>query len=96
MTDRKQDTYYQSGFCNWKDFSNNLEKHQFSDLHKEAVLKLKCSVSTPVSALLDSSIKKSRKIANKQLCIVITALKFLSRQNLALRGGSRPGKEVSE
>lgn len=52
-------------------------------------MKLKMMETTaPVVEQLSNQHKNDMKLANKHLCIIVTAIRYLSRQNLALRGST--------
>lgn len=77
------------GFSGWNDIGRSLKNHMKTQQHKQATTTLYLmSSQPPVSALLDKQIQENRHANNEQLVLIIKALRFLSRQNLALRGST--------
>lgn len=84
---RTEDTFTKSGYSYWNELRRPLDGHQDSKQHREAVTTLHLmDTQPPVSAMLNKQIRTNQLSNNAQLVIVIKALKFLSRQNLAVRG----------
>ena len=77
-------TFITTGFCDWNDAKRRFNQHSNAGIHKEAVLKL--SSSKKVDEMLNASAIRSKQTNTAMLSEVIRALKFLARQNLALRG----------
>ena len=76
------------GFSNWKDATISFKKHEGSGCHREAV---EVVISLPVSCR-DVGAQLSQQYANeldsnrKILLKILSCIKFLGRQGLALRG----------
>ena len=86
-TKKVERTFIYNGFSNWNDIGRTLGGHQRSEHHQEAKLKLNMlAKQQPVTALLDAQVKADRVRNSEQLVIVVRALKFVARQNIALRG----------
>lgn len=84
---RSEATFIHTGFSNWNDPGRTLEGHQRSDYHTEALLKLSLmQTTTPVIQQLSKKHHKDMQENRDQLMTVIKAVKYLSRQGLALRG----------
>lgn len=84
---RKEDAFTHTGCHNWKNISKSLKSHQSTTQHMEAVTKLHLmATQPPVSAFLDTQAKESQLANNEMLVLVIRALRYLSRQNISLRG----------
>eukprot|EP00731_Ephydatia_muelleri_P036880 Em0344g3a len=83
-----------SGFCNWKDATVAFSKHLQSKSHIEAV---EAVITLPkqtkdVGAQLSIAHKAEKKEARDMLQIILSSVRFLARQELALRGD---GSDVS-
>ena len=87
-TSKKDAAFTHTGFCGWNDPGRVIKAHIKSELHKEAVLKLAARATQPVTALLNAKVREDQLHRNMQLVAVIKTLKFLSRQNVALRGAT--------
>ncbi len=62
----------------------NLTNHSKSNLHREALLKLKLTASQPpINAVPRQQAKDQQDFNNRQLVIIIQALQYLRRQNHA-------------
>ena len=77
------------GFSNWKDASVKFAIHKKSNCHKEAVLK---TVSIPattsnVAEILSTQHKKDKLERCQCFLKILSNVRFLARQGLALRGG---------
>lgn len=88
--------YTDEGFCYWNDGKRKFEKHQSSVAHKHAVELLHGKSQPRIDEALDSAVLKTKKQNYQMLVHVIRALKFLTRQNLALRGKSVTNEEFTE
>ena len=76
-------------YSNWK-ASARFAKHETSDFHKEAVLKLMPSMC-PIDELMYSAIIKSKQENKAMLMKLLQNIKFLARQGLPLRGDQGQG-----
>ena len=72
------------GFCNWKDATRQFTKHESTLFHKQAVDLLK--TKTDVAEMLSSQHAEEKKRNRQYLLHVITTIRFLACQGLALRG----------
>lgn len=87
MTNRVEIVYTHTGFSYWNDSGRSLKTHSVSDIHCEASMKLKeMATNPPINAVMDKTIKKQRLENNEKLVLIIKALKYLGRQNQAIRG----------
>ena len=76
-----------AGFCNWKDATVAFRKHESSACHRDAVVM--CSIRSTTRDIGEqlSQQHHEEKLKNRQaLCQVISSIKYLCRQGLALRG----------
>lgn len=84
---KHEGVFIEHGFSYWNDGLRRLKKHEASKTHQQTIAMLKTySQQTPIHEQLSHAIKVSRDQNNATLCYVINALKFLSRQHLAIRG----------
>jgi len=84
LTGVTEHTFIVKGFSNWKDAIRAFNKHEASDLHKLAVDSLKCRID--IGEMLSSQHAKEKKINRDYLMKVLSSIRFLARQGLALRG----------
>ena len=84
FSSRIEPAFIECGFCDWNDAKRKFNDHENSAVHKESILKLTSSLK--VDEMLNSNALKTKKTNTTMLEEVIRALKFLARQNLALRG----------
>ena len=89
MTAKRADpSFTQKGFAYWKDATIAFKKHASSDCHKEAVeVSIVLPRSCPdVGEMLSSHHSQQKKDNRECLLKILSNLKFLARQGLALRG----------
>ena len=88
-----EQNFISTGFHNWKDATAKFSKHESSQCHKEAVLKIITLPSTTgdVGEMMSSQLAKQRLERKKCLLKLLSNVRFLSRQGLPLRGD---GKET--
>ena len=72
------------GFRNWKKALEKFAEHDASCFHQRAVKH--GQASTPVSALLIKGNNERQSFARRMLLMIMTSLRFLARQGLAMRG----------
>jgi len=72
------------GFRNWRKAIEKFDTHQVSDFHRSAVNQ--GQANTSVSALLVKGNKDRQSFARRMLLMLMTSLRFLARQGLAVRG----------
>ena len=80
--------FIERGFSNWKDACKKIDTHQKSKTHEESVLKI---VTIPVSMKdigesLSSQLKIERLEHRHCFLKIVSVLKFLARQGIAIRG----------
>ena len=88
MTRKYEDAFVLNGFDNWKKGRERFERHQVSDCHREAQLKLKSMQAPTVMDQLVSQANKDKTENRSMLLKQLSSLKFLLRQGLAVRGHS--------
>lgn len=84
---KAEQAFVKIGFTNWKDATRAFTKHERSDSHKEAVLRLEISNECQdVGMILTSKTKNDQADSRKALLKLISNLRFLARQGLPIRG----------
>ena len=80
-----------NGFKNWKKSSEKFRKHEASEAHKEAVMKLYCKKkgTQGVDVMISSQLASLQATRRAGLLKQITSLRFLFRQGLAIRGHTK-------
>ena len=87
LSKKAEPAFSQVGFRNWKDATRCFRKHETSYSHKEANLKwVHYSKSHSVAAQLSKQLQSDQIVAQKCLLRLISSLRFLARQGLAVRG----------
>ena len=76
------------GFCNWKNATSLIPKHQQSSCHREAVEVL---ITLPVTTKdggeqLVQQHSKEKEYNREMLLKIMSSIRYLARQGLALRG----------
>ena len=88
VTKNKDEAFCKVGFTNWKKALEKFEKHQNTGSHHEAVeLVVKIPSTTKNVGEMLSASYASQKAENKRmLSLILSSIRFLGRQGLALRG----------
>ena len=88
FTNYKENAFCAATFSNWKKWQKKLEKHNKSNFHSEAVVKISSlnNAKMNVGAQLDNKYKDDQKLHRYLLLKQLSSLKFLARQGVALRG----------
>ena len=73
-------------FHNWKKRCERLQRHEHSECHKEAVIKLNNMKGPSVIEQLSSDAKRTQATRRSMLLKLLSSLRFLLRQRLAIRG----------
>ena len=73
-----------SGFVNWRKATDAFHKHETSQAHSEAMLKL--SNKQDIGAQLNHAHKMEQKARREALIKQLSSLQYLLRQGLAVRG----------
>ena len=79
-------TFVTEGFNNWKKAIEWFERHARSGLHKEAILKVHCLKQAGIDVQLNNQHLAALKVRRDNLLILLSSLKYLLRQGLAVRG----------
>jgi hypothetical protein len=76
------------GYCNWKDATSAFRKHQESETHCEAVEAMITlpKTTSDVGELLSKAHKEEKELARDMLRSILSSVRYLARQGLALRG----------
>lgn len=80
----KRSAFIEDGFSNWKKATQRFREHEKSVMHHEALMKL--AANTSISAQLSSQHKQDQKFHLNMLFKLLSCIRFLARQGLALRG----------
>lgn len=84
---RQLNCFIEDGFYNWKNALAKLDEHEKSEMHREAVIKLAAKASsTNVGAQLNARHLLDQKHHQRMLSKLLSTIRFLARQGLALRG----------
>ena len=87
MTDKLgETTFVTEGFNNWKKAIKRFERHARSGLHKEATLKVQYLNQPGIDAHLHNQHIAALKVRRENLLILLSSLRYLLRQGLAIRG----------
>lgn len=85
------------GFNNWKKSLEKFRKHEASEAHKEAVMKLSFKKTAQVvDVMISSQLANLQATRRAGLLKQITSLRFLLRQGLAIRGHSEDEGNLSQ
>jgi hypothetical protein len=86
---RRDDAFLSRGFKNWSKGPEKCAKHETSLCHRESVGNLATLASVP---RIDAKVNKLRadeqQKAREALTVIFTSLRFLAKQNIAIRGHS--------
>ena len=86
LTKKYDNGFVLDGFQNWKKGHEQLERHQKSECHREAVLKLQSMQGPSVITQLDSATKRIQATRRSMLLKQLSSLQFLLRQGQSIRG----------
>ena len=81
----KDDAFTKMGFINWKKAIERFNKHEKTVSHHQAVEKIP-RTSGNVGDMLSSDYKNQKPENREMLQIILSSIRFLSRQGLSLRG----------
>ena len=94
---REKDAFSSVGFSDWNDWKRKVTRHGSSRSHSEAVLAVNKSYSkAPVNELLDQGVVTNKSNNTYMLTEVVKVVKHLARQNLPLRGATKPVAESGD
>ena len=82
-----ESAFVDTGFCNWKDATRCFIKHEMSKCHKESVSRW-CAYCRGVNVANELSTlhSENQKISQSMLFKILSTVRYLCRQGLALRG----------
>ena len=94
VNSKLESTFISEGFSNWKKAIEKFGKHQSTDCHKEAILKLVTlpKQSKDVGELLSAQHALEKEENQKYLKKIVSNLRFLARQNIGLTNGTDPSE----
>ena len=76
--------FLEKGFTNWKDGTRSFSKHESCDFHKVCAAALASTVD--VGDMLLRQAASEKRVNREYLLKVLSTVRFLARQGLALRG----------
>lgn len=85
---RGHHVFISNGFSNWKKAKYSFKKHERSQLHKEAVMKIVLQQQPSFATQLFRQSKKDHKYWQAMFMKVLESIKLLARQGLAIHGHS--------
>ena len=84
---KKEQTFIADGFSNWRKALQKFKVHESSECHREAAAKIaEMQKGTNVLGQLISQMEHERQTAKSAMIKIITSVRYLARQNLAIRG----------
>lgn len=83
---RNSHVFVSQGFRNWKKAKKRFREHEQSCIHREACMKLQLSQQPSVATQLSRQVLTEQKHRREMLMKVLTSLRFLVCQGLAIRG----------
>ena len=78
-------TFSGKGFKNWRKGIDKFKIHEKSTSHAQAVLSFN-QLNSPIEQQLSSANAAAQKVAWECLLAIVSSIKYLARQGLALRG----------
>ena len=87
LSKKAENAFSSEGFRTWKNAIHCFRKHEHSLAHKEGVMKwVHYTKSSSVSVQIAQNLKTDQAKAQKCLLNMLSSLRFLARQGLAIRG----------
>ena len=86
FTTHPKTAFFNDGFNNWKKAIEGFHVHEKAEIHRQAKMKILSSQAPSVMEQLSNEAAKSRAENRKNLLKMISSLRYLLRQGLALRG----------
>ena len=84
ITGQAEGSFLVNGFTNWKDATTKFAKHESSDFHKACAEALSSTVD--IGDMLNKQAVTEKQANREYLLKVLSTVRFLARQGLALRG----------
>ena len=88
---KAEPSFTSHGFSNWKKAKEKFREHEQSHTHHEALMSYQALQQPSVVSLLSSQLYRDQAEHRKMLMKLLTSLKFLMRQGLAVRGHIEEG-----
>lgn len=86
---KRETAFTSTGFANWKHATETFQSHEQSAAHREAIMKIYSATHrTNVSKQLSKSHSQQMLLARTALLKIVSAIQYLTRQGLAIRGHS--------
>lgn len=89
ITGQAEGSFLVIGFTNWKDATAKFAKHESSDFHKACAEALSSTVD--IGDMLNKQAVTEKQANREYLLKVLSTVRFLARQGLALRGDGDEG-----
>ena len=86
LSKKYESAFISEGFSNWKTALERFARHEKSDCHTEAMLKLSCLQVLSVIEQLSNETRRCQAERREMLLKQLVSLRFLLRQGLAIRG----------
>ena len=86
LTSHPKTAFFVEGFQNWKKAVERFQVHEGAECHREAKLKLCLSKAPTIAEQLNVQAAKTKAENRRMLLKLISSLKYLLRQGLAIRG----------
>jgi len=86
LASKPDGAFISTGFSNWKKAIEKFSAHESSHTHSYAVSQLQQCKTAPVIAQVSKQKEKQQQDARKALLKMLSSLKYLARQGLAIRG----------
>lgn len=91
------DAFVHNGFSNWKKSLERFAIHEKSGIHKSCFLTVNhVKIGTNVSKCLNNAKYEEMVSARKSLIAIITSLRFLAQQGLAIRGHNDESSNIRQ
>lgn len=88
LTSHPKTAFFIEGFQNWKKAVERFQIHERAECHREAKTKLCLGEAPSIVEQLSLQADKTKAENRKMLLKLVSSLKFLLRQGLAIRGHS--------
>ena len=94
ISKNKDSAFSVNGFCNWKNATSKFEKHQASVSHHQSIDALDTRETTKnVDELIHAGLSTKGAESRQALMAIISSVRYLARQGLALRGRYKKTEE---
>ena len=84
VTGQAEGSFLANCFTNWKDATTKFAKHESNDFHKACAEALASTID--IGVMLNKSAVTEKQATREHLLTILSTVRFLARQGLALRG----------